>query len=110
MQAAAMRGVDADRIRGDRGQPSVSGAFCAVTVHHIRRQARDLGCDRSHRRDVAKTGIAAHRNARGTKGQMGSKFGKNAIRALSSGQAVGDEPDLMPLRGLTPREIDDVTE
>src|SRR5262249_14447488 len=87
----------------------VSAGLGTMTMQNVRLEAARQPPELSPGHDVERGGFASDPKAMHAKLHALCDLGQRLIGALASGQAVGDDPDLMPAVGLAVGEIEDVT-
>ena len=109
MQAAAMRRVDAD-ARARRCKPRIGSALGAVTVHHIRSDGASAGSDMHAGRNITKSDVPAHGNARDPEREVRGELRKPLLPLHPAGRDIRHEPHTMSQCRLRACKIEYVAE
>ncbi|GJE44889.1 hypothetical protein AEGHOMDF_4081 [Methylobacterium soli] len=109
--AAAMGRVGADhRAAADGGEAGIDAALGSVPVQDVGADGLGPAGDGPQDREVGEVRVAPHRQARHAEAEARRELGEGPLGALAPGRRIANDPDLMPGRGLEPREVDDVPE
>src|SRR5229473_7598016 len=110
MQRAAMRRIDANGVFRTPLQANEGGGFGAVSMQDVRLQPPDQAQETQPYQNVRRRWLAADGEAMDAKLEAWRDFLKRRLRAFATGQAVGDDADVVAAIGLAVGEVQDVTE
>ena len=109
-QRAAVRRIDANGVFRTPLQANERGGFGAVSMQDVRLQPPDQAHETQPYQNVRGKRFVADGEAMDTKLKAWRDFLKRRLRAFATGQAVGDDADVVAAIGLAVGEVQDVTE
>jgi len=110
VQRAAVRRVDADGRPGMRLQANEGTGLGAVAVQDLRLQPADQPPEPRPCHRVGGRGLAPNGEAMNPKLETGRDLRQRRLGALATGQAVGDDADMVAAIHLSVGEVEDVAE
>src|SRR5258708_2609723 len=105
-----MRRIDANRVFRTPLQANEGGGFGAVSMQDVRPQPPDQAHETQPYQNVRGKWFAADGETMDAKLEAWRDFLKRRLGALATGQAVGDDADVVAAIGLAGGEVQDVTE
>lgn len=110
MQRAAMRGVDADGVVGSPPHADESAGLGAVAMHDVGLERGDQAPQAEPDQHIVGRRFAADRHPVHAELQPRCELGKGLVGALTAGETVGEDADMMATIDLAVGDVEDVAE